>query len=113
MAENLFQKLKRSLPLVKDLGWAGFAKYWMTSTPPTPTPKSIGPTDTSRVHRIWSASASTSTPTPKSIGPTDTEVLASDERIRRRLAGQTYRVPRGISRTGLPARLTMPTLIGF
>lgn len=87
MAENLFQKLKRSLPLVKDLGWAGFAKYWMTSTPPDPK--------------------------PKSIGPTDTEVLASDERIRRRLAGQTYRVPRGISRTGLPARLTMPTLIGF
>ncbi len=108
MAENLFQKLKRSLPLAKDLGWAGFAKYWMTRT----AGPSLRSAPASRVHRIWSASTPPD-PKPKSIGPTDTEVLASDERIRRRLAGQTYRVPRGISRTGLPARLTMPTLIGF
>lgn len=87
MAENIFQKWKRASPLIKDLGWAGFAKYWATSQPVT-----------------------SQTPV---VGPTEAEVLASDQRIRRRMAGQMPRVPRGISQTGLPARLTMPTLIGF
>ncbi len=43
-------------------------------------------------------------------GPTDAEVLASDLRLRRSLAGSKTNVTGGLA--GSQARITMPTLVG-
>ena len=88
MSDNIFRKLTRAMPLVKDQGWAGFARYWMTSTAPQ-----------------------TSAP---AIGPTSTEVLAADERIRRSMTGSAKGaspIPGGRNRQS--AKLTLPTLVGL
>jgi len=89
MAENIFQKWNRASPLIKDLGWAGFAKYWATSTAPAKA--------------------------PKPIGPTDTEVLASDERIRRALASRSRSRRSSLTggQTDRPVKLQLPSLVGI
>lgn len=50
---------------------------------------------------------------PQLVGPTDAEVLAADQRLRRRMAqGARGSTLLSGGRSGVPARLTMPTLIG-
>lgn len=84
MAENIFQKIKRALPVKKELGWSGFFQYLKTSTSPQKQ---------------------------SAIGPTASEVLASDDRLRRRLQGQGTSSTTAAAQRG-PARLTLPTLVG-
>jgi len=90
MAENIFQKWLRASPLIADQGWAGFAKYWATSTAPSKK--------------------------PKPIGPTDVEVLASDDRLRRALTakarGSAGSSMLGGGRSG-QAKLHLPSLVGI
>lgn len=88
MAENLFSKLVRALPVASQQGWGGMIRYLKTSTSPQGA-----------------------RPLP---GPTDSDVLAADQRIRRRMAAPAAApAMAGQNRSAGPARLTMPTLIGL